>query len=128
MSPISAAIANASSQPIPGTVSSSGIYGGSAPPRRNWRLTEVDLGVDVVDQREARLDSAAPRLGNRAGRATRGRRRRTGQHVQHALRLLANTSLSPAVVVIATGAPPSPSRRRRDHVSHALRPCHTSNG
>jgi hypothetical protein len=35
---------------------------------------------------------------------------RAGQHVQHALRLLANTSRSSAVVVIATGAPPSPSR------------------
>jgi hypothetical protein len=35
---------------------------------------------------------------------------RAGQHVQHALRLLANTSMSSAVVVISTGAPPSPSR------------------
>jgi hypothetical protein len=34
MSPISAAIVNASTHPIPGTVKSSGTYGWSAPPDR----------------------------------------------------------------------------------------------
>ena len=28
-------------------------------------VDEVDLGVEVVDQRQARLDAAAPRLGDR---------------------------------------------------------------
>jgi len=28
-------------------------------------VDEVDLGVEVVDQRQARLDRAAPRLGDR---------------------------------------------------------------
>src|SRR3954451_20907124 len=53
---------------------------------------------------------------------------RAGQHVQHALRLLANTSMSSAVVVISTGAPPSPSRP----TTRSRQPCpqarHTSNG
>jgi hypothetical protein len=41
-------------------------------------VDEVDLGVEVVDQRQARLDGAAPTArGSRGGPAARGRRRRT---------------------------------------------------
>src|SRR3954453_5736798 len=65
MSPISAPMVNASTHPIPGHGEQQRdirMVGAAGAP---LAVDEVDLGVEVVDQRQARLDGAAPRLGNR---------------------------------------------------------------
>ncbi len=62
MSPISAAIVYPSTQAIPGMVVNSDTYGVVGAEPAQLALALVDLTTEIIDQHQARLDRARPRL------------------------------------------------------------------